>query len=187
MCCCENVHTHHTSGADRNSRDNFLGGSVVKSLPAMQEAHRRHGFHPWVGKILWSKMAICSRILGWEISRTEQSGGLQFMQTWLSMQGHSTHSPHLPGVSKTDAMVPILQLQHPLLSLHVGLRVIPGAHVRGPKRMKHCLGKGSDPNRLFLHNLGSQCIYREVPPALSPFPLSLQLYIPSLGPSSTSS
>ena len=100
------------------------------------------------------------------------------------MQGHSTHSPHLPGVSKTDAMVPILQLQHPLLSLHVGLRVIPGAHVRGPKRMKHCLGKGSDPNRLFLHNLGSQCIYREVPPALSPFPLSLQLYIPSLGPSS---
>ena len=45
------THTTLTSGADRNSRDNFPGGSMVKNLPAMQEAHRRHGFDPWVGMI----------------------------------------------------------------------------------------------------------------------------------------
>ena len=27
----------------------------VKNLPAMQETHRRPGFHPWVGKIPWKR------------------------------------------------------------------------------------------------------------------------------------
>ena len=29
----------------------FLGGSVLKNLPAMQETCKRHGFDPCVGKI----------------------------------------------------------------------------------------------------------------------------------------
>ena len=35
----------------------FLGGSVVKNLPAMQEhlQCRRHRFNPWVGKIPWRR------------------------------------------------------------------------------------------------------------------------------------
>ena len=28
---------------------------MVKSLPAMQEVHKRHRFDPWVGKIPWSR------------------------------------------------------------------------------------------------------------------------------------
>ena len=79
-------------------------------------------------------------------------------------------------------MVPTLQLQHLLLVLHMGLRVIPGTHIRGPKRRKHCLGKGSEPNRAFLHNLGSQCIYREVLPALSPSLLPCHCVCPPQGP-----
>ena len=33
----------------------FPGGLMVKSLPAMQEVHKRHRFDPWVGKIPWSR------------------------------------------------------------------------------------------------------------------------------------
>ena len=41
---------------------------------------RRHGFNPWVGKIpLEEEMATHSSILAWEISWTEEPGGLQSM------------------------------------------------------------------------------------------------------------
>ena len=33
----------------------FPVGSVVKNLPAMQKMQEIHGFHPWVGKILWRR------------------------------------------------------------------------------------------------------------------------------------
>ena len=98
MCWCENVHTHTTltSGADRNSRDNYPGGSVVKNLPAMQEAHRRHGFDPWVGKTLWRKKWQAAPVfLAGKFHRQSSLVGLQFMdgitksQTWLSMHEHS--------------------------------------------------------------------------------------------------
>ena len=41
---------------------------------------RRHGFNPWVGTIpLEEEMATHSSILAWEISWTEEPGGLQSM------------------------------------------------------------------------------------------------------------
>ena len=52
---------------------------MVKNLPA------RHGFDPWVGKIpLEEEMATHSSILAWEVSWTEEPGGLQSMglQSW---------------------------------------------------------------------------------------------------------
>ena len=30
--------------------EDFLGGSEVKNLPAMQETYGRQGFGPWIGK-----------------------------------------------------------------------------------------------------------------------------------------
>ena len=33
----------------------FPGGSAEKNPPAMQQMYRRHGFDPWVGKILWRR------------------------------------------------------------------------------------------------------------------------------------
>ena len=51
---------------------NFLGGSVVKNLPAMQET--------WVPPLGWEdplgkEMATHSSILAWEIPWTEEPGG----------------------------------------------------------------------------------------------------------------
>ena len=40
--------------------------------------HRRHGFNPWVGKILWRRAwQTHSRIHAWEIPGTEEPGGIQ--------------------------------------------------------------------------------------------------------------
>ena len=52
----------------------LLGGSVVKNLPAKQET--------WVQSLgqedpLEKGMAMHSSVLAWEISQTEESGGLQ--------------------------------------------------------------------------------------------------------------
>ena len=54
----------------------FLGGSVVKNLPAMQETQ--------VPSLGWEdplkeEMATHSSILGWRIPWTEETGGLQFI------------------------------------------------------------------------------------------------------------
>ena len=53
----------------------FPGGSMVKNPPAVQEA--------WVGSLgredpLEKEMATRSSILAWQISWTEEPGGLQF-------------------------------------------------------------------------------------------------------------
>ena len=61
----------------------FPGGSVVKNLPAMQEM--------WVRSLGWEdplekEIVIHSSILAWEISWTEEPGGLQFMA--LQRVGH---------------------------------------------------------------------------------------------------
>ena len=57
-------HTHHTwrrrDHKPRNAdmyklKRDFPGGSAVKHLPAMWETCRRHGFKPWVRKILWRR------------------------------------------------------------------------------------------------------------------------------------
>ena len=54
----------------------FPEGSVVKNLPAMQEA--------WIQSLaqedpVKKEMATHSSILAWEITWTEEPGGLQFM------------------------------------------------------------------------------------------------------------
>ena len=54
----------------------FSGGSVVKNLPAMQEA--------WVRSLgqedpLEEEMVTHSSIFAWEIPWTEEPGGLQFV------------------------------------------------------------------------------------------------------------
>ena len=54
--------------------EGFPAGSVVKSLPAMQET--------WVPSLGWEdplekEMATHSSLLAWEIPCTEESGGLQ--------------------------------------------------------------------------------------------------------------
>ena len=70
----------------RMTCEGFPAGSVVKSLPAMQET--------WVPSLGWEdplekEMATHSSLLAWEIPCTEESGGLQPVglqksQTWLS-------------------------------------------------------------------------------------------------------
>ena len=54
----------------------FPGGSVVKNLPAKQDM--------WIRSLAWEDhlkkgTAIHSSILAWEISQTEEPGGLQSM------------------------------------------------------------------------------------------------------------
>ena len=56
----------------------FLGGSVVKNLPAMQETWVRSlGQIPGSGDPLEKEMTTHSSILAWEIPWTEKPGGLQ--------------------------------------------------------------------------------------------------------------
>ena len=55
----------------------FSGGSVVKSLPAMQETEEM-----WVQSLGWEdpleeEMATHSSILAWRIPWTEEPGGLE--------------------------------------------------------------------------------------------------------------
>ena len=56
----------------RSQLKGFPGGSAVKNhLPS-----RRHGFDPWIRKIIWRRKWEPS-ILAWEISGTEEPGMLQ--------------------------------------------------------------------------------------------------------------
>ena len=77
---------------------------------------RRHWFHPWVGKIPWSRkeMAMHSSILAWKIAWTEEPGGLQSMGlqswTWLSGWAHTythTHThTHVSSLSNQTSLMP---------------------------------------------------------------------------------
>ena len=60
----------------RKGRASLVAGSVVKSLPEIQEKHARD-----VGEeeFLEKEMVTHSSILAWEISWTEETGGLQYM------------------------------------------------------------------------------------------------------------
>ena len=55
----------------------FLGGSVVKNLPAKQET--RVWFLGWEDPLEKEEMATHSSILAWEIPQTKEPGGLQSM------------------------------------------------------------------------------------------------------------
>ena len=55
----------------------FLGGSVVKNLPANARRCKRCRFDPWVGKILWRRKWKPTHVLAWRILQTEKPGGLQ--------------------------------------------------------------------------------------------------------------
>ena len=66
--------------------DGFPGGSVAKNLPANAEDT---GSIPKSKDPLEKQMATHSSIFAWEIPRTEEPGGPQFMglqksRTWLS-------------------------------------------------------------------------------------------------------
>ena len=45
----------NTAGLQYTEILGFPVGSGVKNPPANAGRHRRHGFHPWVGKISWSR------------------------------------------------------------------------------------------------------------------------------------
>ena len=59
----------------------FPGGSVVKKPPANIEDTERQGFDPWVRKIPWSRKWQRTPVCTWKITRVEQPGGLQFMES----------------------------------------------------------------------------------------------------------
>ena len=56
------------------------GFSSGKGLACQSRRYRRHGFTPWVGKILgrrkWERNGTCFNILAWKIPWTEESGKL---------------------------------------------------------------------------------------------------------------
>ena len=58
----------------------FPGGASCKEPTCQCRRCKRHGFDPWVRKIPWRrKTATHSSIPAWEISWSEESGGLQSM------------------------------------------------------------------------------------------------------------
>ena len=79
----------------------FLGGSVVKNLPAKAGDP---GFHPWVEKIpLEEEMGTHSSILAWRIPGTDEPGcsGLQSMgpqRVGCDLAAEHEHA-HMPGRS----------------------------------------------------------------------------------------
>ena len=68
----------------------FPSGSVLKNLLQC----RRHGFNPWVGKVLWRReWQPHFSIPAWEIPWTQEPGGLQFMglqKSWTRLCGWTT-------------------------------------------------------------------------------------------------
>ena len=75
-----------------NSNEGFLGGSVVKNLPAIQETQVQSlGWEDPLEK----EMATHSRILNWEIPWTEEAGRLQFtgsQKSQIQLSGQTTTS-----------------------------------------------------------------------------------------------
>jgi len=67
---------YNGTGASQVALFQVAGG---KEPSCQCRGHKRCGFDPWVGKILWRRegMAIHSSILAWRILRTEEPGGLQ--------------------------------------------------------------------------------------------------------------
>ena len=73
----------HEFRSTQHSSLGFPGGSVVKNMPAMQETWVEFlgPEDPWE-----NEMATHSSILAWEISWTEEPGGLQ--SVWLQRVRH---------------------------------------------------------------------------------------------------
>ena len=58
----------------------FSGDASGKEPPCQFRRHKRCGFSPWVGKILWKEgLATHCRILAWRIPWTEEPGELLSM------------------------------------------------------------------------------------------------------------
>ena len=76
-------------------RKDFLGDSVGRNLPAIQE-HARHGFDSWVGKIQWRRVwATYSSILAWRIPWTEEQATVhRVAKSQTGLKQLSTH-PHM--------------------------------------------------------------------------------------------
>ena len=89
----------------------FPGGSVVQATTCNAGHHqqcRRRGFDPWIGKIPWRrKIAMHSNTLAWEISWTEEPGGLQsrgcksqtLLRDWSTTTKEERDSIGVPGNS----------------------------------------------------------------------------------------
>ena len=84
----------------KNQRDKYLGGTSAdqgwghlgikmglpqwltgKRICLLCMRHRRHGFDPWVRKILLEEMATHCSSLAWKIPRTEEPGELQYTES----------------------------------------------------------------------------------------------------------
>ena len=55
----------------------FQGGTSGKESTCQGRRCKRHGFHPWAGKIPWRRNTGNSSILVWEIPWTKEPGRLQ--------------------------------------------------------------------------------------------------------------
>ena len=71
-----------------------IGGSVIKNLPTRQEPKGM-----WVWFLGWEdaleeEMATHSSIFAWAIARTEEAGGLQFMESQTAWQDWVTMCTH---------------------------------------------------------------------------------------------
>ena len=80
----------------------------------------RHGFNPWSEDPQEKETATCASILAWEISWTEEPGGLQSMgvtksQTQLSNQAY-TQARVLP--KNTSLLVGVVAISCPEPNLH---------------------------------------------------------------------
>ena len=74
--------TPHASGSTlfRDLLESFPGGTSGNESASQCRRHQRHGFNPWVGKILWRGAWQPSPVFfDWRIPWTEEPGKLQFM------------------------------------------------------------------------------------------------------------
>ena len=70
----------------------------VKNRPASAEDLKRHGFDPWVRKILEESTATHSSIPAWRIPWTEEPGGLQSLGSQRVRHGtEATEHTHNAG------------------------------------------------------------------------------------------
>ena len=73
--------------------EGFLGGSVVKNLPAMQETQEMQvRWIPELGRSPGGGRGNHSRVLAWRSLRPEEPGGLQFMRFQESDMTEDRHA-----------------------------------------------------------------------------------------------
>ena len=75
------------AGLKRSVRNQgFLGAASSKEPACKCRRHKRHGFNPWVGKILWNRRRQPTPLFLLRKLWAEEPGGLQSME--LERVGH---------------------------------------------------------------------------------------------------